>query len=61
MNMPRRALLAALPAFCASSAWADEATSFLAESERRTGGRIGVYARNLATGRTLSLLISTEN
>lgn len=26
MNMPRRALLAALPAFCVSSAWADEAT-----------------------------------
>ncbi|EKM99406.1 class A beta-lactamase [Acidocella sp. MX-AZ02] len=54
MNMPRRVLLAALPAFCASSARADEATSFLAESERRTGGRIGIYARNLATGRTLS-------
>lgn len=54
MNMPRRTLLAVLSAFCASSAWADEATSFLAASERRTGGRIGVYARNFATGRTLS-------
>ena len=54
MQISRRTLFAALPAFCASSAWADEATSFLAASERRTGGRIGVHARNLATGRTLS-------
>ena len=32
-------LLAALPAFCVSSAWADETTSFLAESKRWTGGQ----------------------
>ena len=54
MQMSRRAVLAALPTLYASSAWADEATGFLAESERRTGGRIGVYARNLSSGRMLS-------
>jgi len=54
MQISRRAILATLPALYASSAWADEAASFLAGTERETGGRIGLYARNLATGRTLS-------
>lgn len=54
LRISRRAILAALPALCASSAWADEAAGFLAGKERETGGRIGLYARNLATGRTLS-------
>jgi beta-lactamase class A len=40
--------------FVITSAWADEASSFLAGKERETGGRIGLYARNLATGGTLT-------
>jgi beta-lactamase class A len=33
---------------------ADEATEFFGDHERKTGGRIGFYARNLSTGQTLS-------
>ncbi len=52
--MSRRAVLAALPAFYALSAMADKAASSLAETEHQTGGRVGLYARNLATGRAIS-------
>jgi beta-lactamase class A len=54
MHLPRRALLAGFPALLASPALADEATEFFIEHERETGGRIGLYAQNFATGRTLS-------
>lgn len=54
MQISRRLILAGLPVLCASPAWAHEAASFLTGKERQTGGRIGLYARNLVTGRTLS-------
>lgn len=54
MNISRRTVLAALPTFYAASAWAGEVTGFLARHEQQTGGRIGVYARNLVTGRELA-------
>jgi beta-lactamase class A len=54
MQISRRAVLTAFPAFYASTALADEAASFLARKEHQTGGRIGLYARNVSTGRTMS-------
>jgi beta-lactamase class A len=46
--------LAAAPGLAAWPAVADEAPPPLADYERETGGRIGVYAKNLASGRVLA-------
>lgn len=54
MKLPRRTLLAVCPALLASPARASEAMEFFTEHEKKTGGRIGLYARDLATGRILS-------
>jgi beta-lactamase class A len=43
-------LLAVAPALVAWSAFADEAPPMLADYERSTGGRIGLYAENTFTG-----------
>lgn len=51
MHILRRSILAMLPALCAAPVWADAG---FAAAERQTGGRIGFYARNLVTGRTIS-------
>ena len=51
MDLDRRAILAAAPALAAWPALATAAApSPLAAYERETGGRIGLYAENLATG-----------
>ncbi len=50
MPLERRTLLAAAPALIAWSAFAQEAPPALTTYERETGGRLGVYAENLATG-----------
>jgi beta-lactamase class A len=50
MMLNRRALLSAVPALIAWPALAREAPRALAAYERDTGGRIGLYAENLATG-----------
>jgi beta-lactamase class A len=54
MTLDRRTLLAAVPALAAWPALAEEAPAALAAYERDTGGRIGVYAENLATGAKLA-------
>jgi len=48
--MNRRTLLAAIPAFAAWSAFAEDAPLALQTYERDSGGRIGLYAENLTTG-----------
>ena len=53
MMMDRRSLLAALGWLTAGPVFAQDAPSPLAAYESKTGGRIGVYAENLATGKTL--------
>ena len=46
----RRTLLAAASGLVLAPAFADEAPPVLAAYERETGGRIGLYAENLASG-----------
>jgi beta-lactamase class A len=50
MIIDRRALLAAAPGFAAWPALATDAPPPLADYERTTGGRVGVYAENLVSG-----------
>jgi beta-lactamase class A len=50
MTLDRRALLAALPGLAAWPALAQDAPAALAAYERDTGGRIGLYTEDLATG-----------
>lgn len=59
MSFDRRQVLAAVPAALATGglaqgAWSAEAPAPLAAYERASGGRIGVYAENLATGAKLA-------
>jgi beta-lactamase class A len=54
MMLNRRALFAAIPGLIAWPALAREAPAALAAYERDTGGRIGLYAENLTTGRRIS-------
>ncbi|WLB54520.1 class A beta-lactamase [Bradyrhizobium sp. 521_C7_N1_3] len=54
MPMDRRSLLASFAWIAASPALAAEAPPELESYERETGGRIGVYAENLATGAKLA-------
>ncbi|MCS3730390.1 class A beta-lactamase [Bradyrhizobium betae] len=54
MPLDRRSLLASLCSMAASSAFAADAPPELESYERETGGRIGVYAENLATGAKLA-------
>ena len=54
MPLDRRALIASLCAIAASPAFAAEAPPELESYERASGGRIGVYAENPATGKKLS-------
>jgi beta-lactamase class A len=50
LTLHRRALLAAAPSLAAWPALAAEPLSMLEAYERATGGRIGLYAEDLATG-----------
>ena len=50
MMIDRRTLLAAASGLVFSPAFAEEVPPVLAAYERETGGRIGVYAENLASG-----------
>src|SRR5438552_50236 len=50
MTIDRRTFLAAASGLVLSPAFAEEAPPVLAEYERETGGRIGLYAENLARG-----------
>ena len=50
MTINRRTFLAASSGFMLSPAFAEEAPPALAAYERETGGRIGLYAENLASG-----------
>ncbi len=50
MMINRRTLLAAASGLVLSPAFAEEAPPALAAYERETGGRIGLYAENLASG-----------
>lgn len=50
----RRSLLVSISAFMAWPALADDTPAFLEAYERATGGRAGVYARNLHSGAELS-------
>jgi len=50
MPLDRRSFLASLACMAASSAFAAEAPPELETYERESGGRIGLYAENLATG-----------
>jgi beta-lactamase class A len=50
----RRSLLVAIGALLAASAQAEEPSTELLAYERETGGRIGVYAHDVKTGRTLA-------
>lgn len=54
MPLDRRSLLASLCWMAASPALSAEAPSELETYERETGGRIGLYAENLATGAKLT-------
>ncbi|MET4230708.1 beta-lactamase class A [Bradyrhizobium sp. LA6.10] len=54
MPLDRRSLLASLAWIAASPALATDAPPELESYERETGGRIGVYAENLATGAKLA-------
>ena len=54
MMWNRRALLSAVPALIARPALAREAPGALDAYERDTGGRIGLHAENLTTGRKIS-------
>ncbi|CAN7349285.1 class A beta-lactamase [Bradyrhizobium sp. LjRoot220] len=50
MTLNRRALLAAASSFVVWPAFADDPPPVLAAYERETGGRVGLYAKNLSTG-----------
>jgi len=50
MRINRRTFLAAASSFVLSPAFAEKAPPALAAYERETGGRIGLYAENLASG-----------
>src|SRR5882724_1880825 len=50
MILNRRRVLAAVPGLVAWPALAEEAPPALAAYERTTGGRVGLYAENIATG-----------
>jgi beta-lactamase class A len=50
MTLSRRTLLAAAPGLAIQSALGQERPDVLTAYERETGGRIGLYAENLATG-----------
>ena len=50
MTINRRTFLAAASGLVLSPAFAEEAPPALAAYERETGGRIGLYAENLASG-----------
>jgi beta-lactamase class A len=50
MTINRRTFLAAASSLVLSPAFAEEAPPVLAAYERETGGRIGLYAENLASG-----------
>ncbi len=54
MRLDRRSLLASLCAMAAGPAFAESAPPALETYERESGGRIGVYAENLATGAKLA-------
>ncbi|MBC9878794.1 class A beta-lactamase [Bradyrhizobium sp. INPA01-394B] len=54
MLLDRRSLLASLAWMAAAPALAAEAPAELESYERESGGKIGVYAENLATGKTLA-------
>ena len=54
MYLDRRSLLASLCWMAASPAFAAEAPPELDSYERESGGRIGIYAENLATGAKLA-------
>ncbi|HUA22681.1 MAG TPA: class A beta-lactamase [Steroidobacteraceae bacterium] len=54
MMLNRRAVFSAIPALIAWPALGREAPAALARYERYSGGRIGLYAENLATGRRIS-------
>jgi hypothetical protein len=54
MILNRRTLLAAVSGLAVWPAFAEEPPPVLAAYERETGGRIGVYAENLATGAKLA-------
>lgn len=53
MPLDRRTLIASLCSIAASPAFAAEAPQELESYERESGGRIGVYAENPATGKKL--------
>ena len=54
MTIDRRTLLAATPALLVWPALAEDAPKPLKTYERKTGGRIGVFAESLETGKTLA-------
>ncbi|HUO20529.1 MAG TPA: serine hydrolase, partial [Steroidobacteraceae bacterium] len=54
MLLRRRTILLTLPTLIAWPALAREAPDELLAYERDTGGRVGLYAENLATGRRIS-------
>jgi beta-lactamase class A len=54
MHLDRRSVLASLCWMAASPVLAEEAPTALQTYERESGGRIGVYAENLATGAKLA-------
>jgi beta-lactamase class A len=54
MMLNRRTLFYAIPGLIAWPALAREAPAALASYERATGGRIGLYAEDLTTGRRIS-------
>ena len=54
MPLHRRSLLASLCWMAAAPAFAAEAPPELETYERESGGKIGVYAENLATGAKLA-------
>jgi len=51
--MTRRTLLAAIPGLAAATAFADDGLPEIAAYERQSGGRVGLYAKNLESGATL--------
>ena len=52
--LSRRTILSAIGGLLASSVWAEQPESEFVAYERETGGRIGVYAQNVKTGRVLA-------
>lgn len=54
MTLDRRALLAMAPALLVRPALAEAALSPLIDYERQSGGRVGLYARNIDTGASIA-------